>query len=102
MLISSSQGRPRSRRARTVRLQPVVHEGLRVSVVLPQHSDQHGPKRPVLLAVDQQLGESSLLLQDSVEVPAVGDTLQLILADLPESEATPSDEVPHRLGDEHL
>jgi hypothetical protein len=72
------------------------------SVSFPQHPDQHRPKHPVLLAVDQQLGEGSLLLQDPVEVPAVGDTLQLILADLPESEATPSDEVLHSLGDEHL
>ena len=27
-------------------------------VGLPQHADQHCPERPVLLAVDQQLGES--------------------------------------------
>jgi hypothetical protein len=28
-----------------------------LAVVLPQHADQHGPQRPVLLAVDQ-LGSS--------------------------------------------
>jgi hypothetical protein len=28
---------------------------------LPQHADEHRPKRPVLLAVDQQLGESAAL-----------------------------------------
>jgi hypothetical protein len=30
-------------------------------VGLPQHSDQHGPKGPVLLAVDQKLGEGPAL-----------------------------------------
>jgi len=28
-------------------------------LVLPQHADQHRPERPVLLAVDQKLGESA-------------------------------------------
>ena len=28
---------------------------------LPQHPDEHRPKRPVLLAVDQQLGEGPAL-----------------------------------------
>jgi hypothetical protein len=27
----------------------------------PEHPDQHRPKRPVLLAVDQQLGEGAAL-----------------------------------------
>jgi hypothetical protein len=26
---------------------------------LPQHADEHGPKRSILLAVDQQLGEGA-------------------------------------------
>ena len=30
-------------------------------VPLPQQSDQHRPKRPVLLAVDQQFGEGATL-----------------------------------------
>jgi hypothetical protein len=29
--------------------------------ILPQHSDQHRPERPILLAVDQQLGEGAAL-----------------------------------------
>jgi hypothetical protein len=29
--------------------------------VLPQHPDQHRPKGPVLLAVDQEFGEGSVL-----------------------------------------
>jgi hypothetical protein len=32
-----------------------------VSVSLPQHPDEHRPERPVLLAVDQQLGEGATL-----------------------------------------
>jgi hypothetical protein len=28
---------------------------------LPQHPDEHGPERPVLLAVDQELGEGAAL-----------------------------------------
>jgi hypothetical protein len=36
----------------------VVHEGQCVPVVLPQHPYQHRPKRPILLAVDQELGDS--------------------------------------------
>ena len=31
------------------------------ALVLPQHPDQHRPERPVLLAVDQQLGECPAL-----------------------------------------
>jgi hypothetical protein len=31
------------------------------AVRLPQHPDQHRPKDPVLLAVDQQLGEGACL-----------------------------------------
>jgi hypothetical protein len=30
-------------------------------IALPQHPDQHRPTRPVLLAVDQQLGERACL-----------------------------------------
>ena len=30
-------------------------------VSLPQHSDQHRPERPVLLAVDQEFGEGTAL-----------------------------------------
>jgi hypothetical protein len=29
------------------------------AVGLPQHADQHRPKRPVLFAVDQELGEGA-------------------------------------------
>jgi len=32
-----------------------------LAVGLPQHPDQHGPKGPVLLAVDQGLGEGATL-----------------------------------------
>jgi len=28
---------------------------------LPKHPDEHGPERPVLLAVDQELGEGAAL-----------------------------------------
>ena len=31
------------------------------SGVLPQHPDEHRPQRPVLLAVEQQLGEGARL-----------------------------------------
>jgi hypothetical protein len=30
--------------------------GLLSALVLAQHADQHDPERPILLAVDQQLG----------------------------------------------
>ena len=30
-------------------------------VSLPQHPDQHRPRRPILLAVDQELGEGAAL-----------------------------------------
>jgi hypothetical protein len=30
-------------------------------IAFPQHPDQHRPKRPILLAVDQQLGEGAAL-----------------------------------------
>jgi hypothetical protein len=33
----------------------------RSPLALPQHPDQHRPERPVLLAVDQQLGEGMRL-----------------------------------------
>jgi hypothetical protein len=33
----------------------------RTLAVLPQHPDQHRPKGPVLLAVDQEFGEGSVL-----------------------------------------
>jgi hypothetical protein len=32
-----------------------------LAVGLPQHPDQHRPERPVLLAVDQELGEGTVL-----------------------------------------
>jgi hypothetical protein len=35
--------------------------GLTTSVGLPQHPDKHRSERPVLLAVDQQLGEGAAL-----------------------------------------
>jgi hypothetical protein len=31
--------------------------GLLSALVLAQHADQHCPERPILLAVDQQLGD---------------------------------------------
>jgi hypothetical protein len=54
---------------------------------LPQHSDQHRPQRPVLLAVDQELGEGAGLLQDPVQVPAVGNAFQFLLSSVLEDEA---------------
>ena len=47
-------------------------------VGLPQHPDEHRPKRPVLLAVDQQLGEGAALwvapeLADPVGALEVGE-----------------------------
>jgi hypothetical protein len=30
-------------------------------LALPQHADQHGPERPILFAVDQQVGEGTAL-----------------------------------------
>jgi hypothetical protein len=39
---------------------------LGVPIVLPQHADEHDPERPVLLAVDQELGEDAVLLQDPI------------------------------------
>jgi len=35
--------------------------GLLSALVLAQHTDQHDLERPVLLAVDQELGEGSAL-----------------------------------------
>ena len=32
---------------------------LTTSLSLPQHADQHRPQNPILLAVDEQLGEGS-------------------------------------------
>ena len=45
---------------------------------LPQHPDEHRPQRPILLAVDQQLGEGARLrvppeLADPVGSVEVGD-----------------------------
>jgi hypothetical protein len=37
----------------------VSHGQTRSVVGLPQHPDEHRPKRPILLAVDQELGERS-------------------------------------------
>jgi hypothetical protein len=34
--------------------------GVGLQLRLPQHADQHGPERPILLAVDQQLGECAV------------------------------------------
>jgi hypothetical protein len=34
-----------------------------LAIGLPQHADKHRPQRPVLLAVDQQLGEGAALLE---------------------------------------
>jgi hypothetical protein len=45
-----------------------------------QHPDQDRPERPVLLAVDQQLPNDPVLLHDPVEVPAVRDALQFVVA----------------------
>jgi hypothetical protein len=36
-------------------------DALGVPVALPQHADEHRPQRPVLLAVDQELGEGATL-----------------------------------------
>ena len=33
----------------------------RLAVALPQHPDEHRPKRPILLAVDKQFGEGTCL-----------------------------------------
>jgi hypothetical protein len=52
----------------------------------PQHPDQHRPERPILLAVDQELCNSPVLLQDPVEVPVVWDPLQLMLSGILEPE----------------
>jgi len=38
-------------------LAPGAPSGREDSVRPPQHADEHHPQRPVLLAVDQQLGE---------------------------------------------
>ena len=48
------------------------------AVTLPQHPDEHRPKRPVLLAVDQELGEGAALwmapeLSDPVGSLEVGE-----------------------------
>ena len=49
-----------------------------LTVGLPQHPDEHRPKRPILLAVDQQLGEGAALrvapeLADPVGAIEVGE-----------------------------
>jgi hypothetical protein len=46
-------------------------------LILPQHADQHRPKGPVLLAVDEELGESAVPwvapeLSDTVGPVALG------------------------------
>ena len=46
--------------------------GLLSALVLAQHPDQHGPERPVLLAVDQQLGEGAGLGLPPVRADPVG------------------------------
>ena len=50
----------------------------RLVVGLPQHPDEHRPERPVLLAVDQELGEGAALrvapeLSDPVGSLEVGE-----------------------------
>jgi hypothetical protein len=50
----------------------------RLAVGLPQHPDEHCPQRPILLAVDQQLGECARLrvppeLADPVGSVEVGE-----------------------------
>jgi hypothetical protein len=35
--------------------------GRGLAVVLAEHSDEHSPQRPILLAVDQELGEGATL-----------------------------------------
>jgi hypothetical protein len=52
--------------------------GRHLTVGLPQHPHQHRPQRPVLLAVDQQLGEGAALrvapeLADPVGAVEVGE-----------------------------
>ncbi len=42
------------------------------------------------------------LLRDSVQVPSVGDALQLMLAGIVEDEAGAGDKVLHRLRDQYL
>ena len=44
------------------------------SVRLPQHADQHRPKRPILLTVDQQFGEGAGLWVSPVGADAVGES----------------------------
>jgi hypothetical protein len=38
------------------------HVVARLAVCLPKHPDEHSPQRPVLLAVDQQLGLPLILV----------------------------------------
>jgi hypothetical protein len=42
------------------------------------------------------------LLEDAIQVPGIGDALQLVLAGVFEDDAGTRDEVLHRRGDEHL
>jgi hypothetical protein len=58
------------------------------TIALPQHSDEHRPQRPVLLAVDQQLGEGAALrvaleLSDPVGPLEVGEHQDVEIAFVP-------------------
>jgi hypothetical protein len=49
--------------------------GRHLTVGLPQHPHQHGPQRPVLLAVDEELGEGAALwVAPESTVPAVRES----------------------------
>jgi hypothetical protein len=75
---SEAHDRSIGRRTRPVKpLAPVACLSGSV-IALPQHPDQHRPERPVLLAVDQQLGEGAALriapeLSDPVGSLEVGE-----------------------------
>jgi hypothetical protein len=62
-------------------------------LALPHHPDEHSPERPILLAVDQRLGERPVLLQDPVKMPAVRDALQFVLAGVLEHDTRSGDQV---------
>jgi len=87
--------------ARSTCVNCLVHSwlaGRYLAVGLPQHPDEHRPERPILLAVDQQLGEGAALwvapeLADPLGALEVGkhqDVKQLGAGSRPESvEALP-------------
>jgi hypothetical protein len=45
------------------------------------------PEEPVLLAVNQEFGEGTGLLQDPIQMPAIGDAFQFLLSSVLEDEA---------------